>query len=247
MKKNNIIIFLTIIGIVIAGFTFYYQAIYTPKTILNIEKTSEILLTKPLDVEGLTSNYTYHDSIEVKNLWQTTFLIRNIGSRTIYGKGFPEQSIRYSYMPFSVEGCDNVLSASITNENNGSQILSPCKLMIIQWKPKEYVEITTLTDGENSPRLTINDREIKDSEIIYSVYSPDETKGNKKIIEYLPYNIVNSLKWTVTIVIGFLLLIAIPQMRKQYICLEGKAMKVFFITFFILFLIIMLMPFLWMF
>ncbi|MDR0334088.1 MAG: hypothetical protein LBI15_11600 [Dysgonamonadaceae bacterium] len=245
--KNNIIIFLTIIGLIIAGFTYYYQVIYKEKTIVNIEKISEVLLTNPMPVSGLKAHYTYNDSISVDNLWQTTFIVKNIGNKTIYGAGFQNQSIRDSHIPISIIECDRVLSATITNENNGAFMVIPLKITIVQWKPKEYIEITTLTEGINPPKLIISDREIKDAEITYSVYSPGEIKINQKIIEHLPTNVINTLKWIITSVMGFLLLLAISQVRKSYLEIDSKAVRVLFVILLLIFLSIILMPLLWMF
>ena len=216
-------------------------------TILNIERVNEILLTKPLDVKGLTSSYRYNDSIEVKYLWQTTFVIRNTGDKTIYGNGFPEQSIRGSYIPLLVDNCDNVLLTTITNENNEAKMIAPLQLSITQWKPKEYVEITILTDGIDPPNLKISDRDIKDAKTTYSVYSLEEVNKNKKWIEYLPKGLASFLKWMVVITMICLLFAAIWGINAQITNIGSKGQKITTIIVLLIFMVILLCPILWIF
>ncbi|MCL2245826.1 MAG: hypothetical protein FWC10_01780 [Lentimicrobiaceae bacterium] len=244
---NRTSAFIGVIAIVVTiGISWYLNR--EKSTILNVEKVSEILLTNPLNVEGLTSSYMYNDSIEVKNLWRTTFVIRNVGKKTIYGKGFPEQSIRDLYIPFLIKSCEKLLSVIITNENNEAWIAEPLKLGIIQWKPEEYVEITTLTDGNNSPDLIINDREIKDSKITYSVYSAEKINENenKNLIEYFPKGIANTLKWIIVVVMVFLFIAAIFTIPDQ-VKTASKGQKILTLALWLFFLIILFCPILWMF
>jgi hypothetical protein len=193
-----------IISIAIALFGIFVSLFFNreKKTILDIEKVNETQLTKSLNVKGLSSMYLYNDSIEVQNLWQSTFVIRNIGRKTIYGEGFTESSIRGSHIPLIIENCATILSVDITNNNCGATLRDTLNLIIKQWKPKEYVEITILTDGENSPNLTISDRDIADSQITYSVYSPEITDSNYKLIDYLPEEWRIILKWITVLCIA---------------------------------------------
>ena len=242
---NKTSVFIGLIAIVVAiGISWYFNR--EKSTIINIEKASEILLTKSLDIESLTANYTYNDSIEVKNLWRTTFVLRNVGEKTIYGSGFAEQSIKDSHIQLKVENCEKVLSAIITNENNKSFMLNPLQLIITQWKPKEYVEITMLTDGEKPPNLIINDRDIKDSEITYSIYSIEKINENPKWIEYFPKGLANTLKWIIISVMVFLFFAAIFTIREQ-IKTATKGQKILTLVLWLFFMIILFCPILWMF
>lgn len=54
-----------------------------------------------------------------------------------------------------------------------------------------------LTEGVKSPNLIINDRDIKDSEITYSVYSAEKITEKQKWIDYFPKSLANTLKWTI--------------------------------------------------
>jgi len=243
---NKTSAFVGIIAIVITiGVSWYFNQ--EKSTILNIEKVSEILLTKPLDVEGLTVSYMFYDSIEVKNLWRTTFVIRNVGNKTIYGKGFPEQSIRQHYIPLFIENGERILSAVITNENNGAFMLKPLQLIISQWRPREFVEITILTDGDNPPNLMISDREIKDSKITYSVYSTETINEKQKLIEYFPKGVANTLRWIIILAMIFLSL-GYFIMIKDNFKREPKRQKIsFWILHVFLWVIIFCSILLWMF
>ena len=58
--KKYLAIFFTIVSVVIASLTLYYQAFYKETVSLNIERVTATLLTRPLNVEGLKASYTYH-------------------------------------------------------------------------------------------------------------------------------------------------------------------------------------------
>ena len=215
-------------------------------TSLNIEKFNETLLTKPLNIDGLTASYTFHDSIKVSNLWQTTFIIKNTGDKTIYGEGFQEKNTRTGKIPFTINNCERVLSVNINRANNEAFIMESHNIYISQWRPNEYIEMTLITEGTNSPNLKISDREIKDSSITYSVYSIEEKKQKRIIIDYLPKIIADIFKWLVIFVIGMLIIglsINIPDQLKQ-IPLKQKLLTLI-IWVFILFIIAS--PILWMF
>ena len=119
-------------------------------------------------------------------------------------------------------------------------------IYISQWRPNEYIEMTLITEGTNSPNLKISDREIKDSSITYSVYSIEEKKQKRIIIDYLPKIIADIFKWLVIFVISMLIIglsINIPDQLKQ-IPLKQKLLTLI-IWVFILFIIAS--PILWMF
>ena len=242
-NKTNVLIGLAaiIISILIAWWNNREKV-----TSLNIEKFNETLLTKPLDIEGLSALYIFHDTIRVSNLWQTTFIIKNTGNNTIYGEGFQERNTRTGNIPFTVNDCERVLSANVNNANNGAFIMGSHNLYITQWHPGEYIEITLITEGENSPNLKISDREIKDSHITYSVFSIDETAQKKTIINYLPKIIADIVKWLVVFVIGLMIIgfcITIPEQIKN----NTQDQKVLTIILWIIVLFIIMSPILWMF
>ena len=64
---NKTTVIIGIIGIVVS---IFFGVLSNRKNItsLNIEKFNETLLTKPLNIDGLTTSYIFHDSIYVTNL-----------------------------------------------------------------------------------------------------------------------------------------------------------------------------------
>ncbi len=245
--KKYLAIFFTIVSVVIASLTLYYQAFYKETVSLNIERVTATLLTRPLNIEGLKALYTYHDTIKVEELWQTTFVIRNTGTKTILGEGFSGKNIRNAYIPIRIEKCTQLLSASIINCNNGAT-LSNNHLCIPQWRPDEYVEIMVISEGPDVPDLIISDREIIDSEITYSVYSPKPDRNNKKLIEYLPKGIESFLKWSIVIIIVIMSVVSIIEFRKQSKkTIQGTGTKIFTFIAWLIIVILFALPLLWIF
>ena len=213
MKKYLKIFYFTL-SIVIAGLTLYYQVFYKEHISLNIEKVTTTLLTKPLNIEGLKVSYTFHDTINVEKLWQTTFVIKNTGNKTILGEGFLNKNIRNSYIPLKFDKCNQLLSTKLINSNNDSFIINN-NLFISQWKPDEFCEIMVISEGKDSPELIICDRDIVDSDITYSVYSPKVDTENKKLIDHFPGFIKGFLKWSMVIIITIVSILSIVEIVKQ--------------------------------
>lgn len=214
-------------------------------TSLNIEKLNTTLLTQQPNVNGLTVNYVYHDSIAVRNLWQTTFVIKNTGETTIYGEGFNEQNIRTGSIPLTMHECDKILSFNISSSNN-SAILERNSLKVHQWRPGEFVELVLISEGEKSPILQISDRDIKDSSITYSTYSPEENKKDYKLVDKIPKWMKDALKWSYTIIMSILilgLLFSLPEKMKE----ENKQGKIITITVWGIMVAFFIVPILWMF
>lgn len=206
--KKHLPIIIGLIGVVLTGLTVYYQIFHKETITLNIERVNSTLLTRPLHIEGLKASYTFHDSIKVKKLWETTFVIRNTGKTTILGEGFSTKNIKDDGLPFRIINCEKLLSATITNCNNSSH-LGNRKIYFSQWKQNEYVEITLITEGQKAPYLKISDRDIIDSEITYSEYSPKVIESNQKLIDSVPSGIANFLKWSFVVIVGMMIL-AVP-------------------------------------
>ena len=75
-NKTNTI--LSVIAILVAIFIgWYFNREKT--TSLNVEEVNATKLSQNLDIDGLTVQYRFHDSIEVRNLWKTIFTIKNTG------------------------------------------------------------------------------------------------------------------------------------------------------------------------
>ena len=244
--KKNLATFIAILTAIITGIGVYYQVFYREFISLNIERTSATLMTRPLNIEGLKVSYRFHDSIDVKNLWQTVYLIKNTGDKTILGEGFEGRNIRNSYIPLKIDGCQKVLSATISKTNSGVSLHGE-KLMISQWKRGEYIEITIISEGKSFPNLKISDRDITDSEITYTVYSPEQKRQDSKIIDSFPSGIRSIIKWSSIIVLLILTIAIIMQLPKQMKGPESKGAKITSIVLFVIFNILILMPLLWMF
>lgn len=242
-NKTSVII--GILGIIVA----IIVGIWTnrEKTIsLNILKFNETLLTKPLDIDGLTVSYMYNDSINVDSLWKTTYVIKNTGNGTIYGDGFLERNTRTGRIPFTISNCKKVLCVNIDQSNNGAYLCGLYEICVSQWRPGEYVEITLITEGNNLPNLKISDREIKDSQITYSLYTNDEKEQKKSIVKYFPKIITDIIKWMVIFVIipfDIIFCYSIPRQIKE----SPKDYRWVTIILMIILFIIFISPILWIF
>lgn len=245
--KKYLSILIGLIGVILTGLTVYYQIFHKDTITLDIERVNSTLLTKPPHTKGLKASYTYRDSIIVKKLWETTFVIRNTGKTTILGEGFSGKNIKDDCLPFQISNCEKLLSASITNCNNSAHI-GDRKLCFTQWKQDEYVEITLITEGKKAPNLRISDRDIIDSKITYSEYSPKLDISKRKLIDSVPSTLSKILKWlyVAIMVIVFLSIIffGIPEELKKT---SAKSEKVVFVISIIIAFLFLALPLLWMF
>ena len=188
---NNTNTFLSIIAIIVAilvGWYFNQEKV----TALNIEQVNTTMLSQNPDIDGLTVQYLYHDTIEVKNLWKSIFTIKNIGDQSLYGKGFSDINVKNGVIPLIVCNCNRVLSIKMTNNNCGCSLIDNGKLLITQWKPNEYAEFEILTECEVSPTLNIEPRGIKDANISYSNYTPASISTTPRFIDKFPDPIKNT-------------------------------------------------------
>lgn len=236
----------TFLGLVFTVLTFYYQVIRKEVTSINVERVNAVLLTRPLNINGLKVTYTYNDTIDVKELWQTTFLIRNTGDKTILGEGFAGKNIRDTHIPIVIRNCNQLLSATVSDNSNGAT-LSKDRLYIKQWRPNEYVEITVISEGPNPPSLNISDREIMESEITYSVYSPKQDLSNKRLIDWLPNWLAFVLKWIITIIIVAGVISLIFQVPRELKKVPELWIRFFSLILFIGFMLFFASPLLWIF
>lgn len=242
-NKTNL--FLSIIAIIVSILvTWYFNR--EKITALNIEQVNTTMLSRNSDIDGLTIQYLYHDTIEVKNLWKTIFTIKNVGDQNLYGKGFSDINVKDGIVPLTVDNCNRILSIKMISNNCGCKLMDDGSLMVTQWKPNEYAELEVLTEGEKSPTLFIEPRDIKDANISYSQYTPATISSTSKLIDKVPESIKNTLKWIIVSVMGVLILAAIFQMPQQ---LKDKSsgFKVITIVLWCIFMIFILSPLLWMF
>lgn len=241
-KTNMFLSIIAIIVTILVTWFFNREKI----TALNIEQVNATMLSRNPDIDGLTVQYLYHDTIQVKNLWKTIFTIKNVGDQSLYGKGFSDTNVRDGIIPLMVGNSKRVLSIKLTSNNCGCQLLNNNSLIVTQWKPNEYAEVEILTEGEKSPTLRIEPRNIKDASISYSQYTPATISATPKLIDKIPASIRGTLKWIIVFVMGIMILAAIFQMPQQ---LKDKSngIKVFTIILWCIFLTFILSPLLWMF
>ena len=241
-KTNTILSVLAILVAIFIGWYFNREK----TTSLNIEQVNATKLSQNLDIDGLTVQYLFHDSIEVKNLWKTIFTIKNTGDQSLYGKGFSDINVKDGVLQLFVNDCNKLLSIKMTTNNNGCILNNKGGLIITQWKPNEYAEIEILTESETAPTLQINPRDIKDATITFSKYTPSTIIVTPKLIDKFPTPIKNILKWVVIVVMGLIILMAVVQMPQQ---LKDKPapVKVVTIILSLIFMAITICPLLWVF
>ncbi len=242
-NKTNTI--LSVIAILVAIFIgWYFNREKT--TSLNVEEVNATKLSQNLDIDGLTVQYRFHDSIEVRNLWKTIFTIKNTGDQSLYGKGFSDINVKNGVLQLIVIDCKELLSIKMTNNNNGCILSNNGGLIITQWKPNEYAEFEILTESETAPTLKINPRDIKDATITYSKYTPSTISATPKLIDKFPSSFRNILKWVIVVIMGVLILMAIVQMP-QLLKDKPSFIKVFTLIVWSIFIALTLSPLLWVF
>lgn len=224
---------ITIVGGIIA----VYFAFYEKHIQLNVQTISSELLTSKSSSDSITVQYYYQDSIAVKNLWRVQYVIRNTGDMTLIGMGNDSKLLGES-LPFSFKDTCQVFSMIITNSNNAAHLQNN-NIYFKQWRTNEFVELTAFIESKNEPQLYLDDRDIVDSEIVYSRYNPEQSKKYYCLADYIPIWIVKTLKTIYLIVLAFFTLAVI-----SYVFLKSNNKKEKTGTLFILFL--MLLPLLWM-
>ena len=230
----------TIIGVILSAYSLFYKE--KPK--LEVQTISERLLTAPTDVKDLIVNYRFKDTINVHNLWQVQYVIRNIGDVTLIGEG-ANNIIIGNGLPCNYSKDGQILSSHITL-NTVDAVLKDNKIMFKQWRKNEFIELTALIESVECPKLTISDRDIKDSEIIYTKYSPSTINENIKLIDYFPKGFANILKWIVVVAYLILFIATLTEIKKQLFSISiGE--KIVIIIIWGVFIISILSPLLWIF
>ena len=112
-KTNSILSVLAIAVAIIIGWYFNREKTAS----LNIEQVNATKLSENLDIDGLTVQYLFHDSIEVKNRWKTIFTIKNTGDQSLYGKGGSDINVKDGVLQLFVNYCNKLLSIKMTTNN----------------------------------------------------------------------------------------------------------------------------------
>ncbi len=217
------------------GILTVYFYLHKERVSLEIKTMSAQLLTAPTSTDDLRVQYYYKDTIQVRNLWQVQYVIRNVGDATLVGIGEDRQLLE-SGLPFTFSEDSQILSCAITQSNNEAT-LGNNRIYFKQWKPKEFIEITAFIENTSSPQISISDRDIKDSEIVYTAYTP-EIQDNSQIIDSLPKSLKTTLK-IIYYILAFILMIGVIVALCQQGSLTDK------IGLLIVF-IFLLIPLLWM-
>ncbi len=186
----------------VAGLIGIYFALHEKRVKLNVEIISLENLTAHDTIEDLSIKYYYSDTLEVHNLWKVQCIIRNIGDKTIVGTG-TEKQILSDGLPIhfnkSEKSC-RTLSVRILNSNNEAYLRNQ-KLYFQQWRRDEYVELMAYIESPYQPEVQLSDRDIVDSEISYSVYTPK--REYRIIADHLPIwlNITLKIVYVVSVVL----------------------------------------------
>ena len=167
--------FWTIAGVLIGFLSFVGLCITLylnrqKSTILEVKTISNVELTRPLNVNHLSSSYFFDDTIPVEHLWQSSVVITNIGETTLYGEGFDSKNIKGESLSIQLNNCDNLLSVEKV-DGYSDVFLQKGALCFSQWRPNEYVELRILADGPEAPSLQINERDIKEGHRTCGVFS----------------------------------------------------------------------------
>lgn len=244
--------FWTIVGAIITllsfiigvGLTVYFNR--DKSTIIEIRKMSCLELTKPLDVDRLSSTYLYDDSIPVEHLWQSSYILKNIGDKTIYGAGYEPKSIRNNAVKLHIDKCNLLLALEILDTNTDG-CLQDDSLVFYQWRPEEYIELQILSDGPDAPRVQISDRDIKDVRIVNTEYSPEEKLTPSRFVDRLPRTLSRALWWIVIVFEFILLFVLLVAGGKQIRQTTDRITKISTVIVWVVMLFLLFAPLLWMF
>ena len=237
---NKLLEHIKMIGIIISiiiGIITLYSYINGEKVIIEIQTLNERLLTEDSNIAELSVNYKYRDSIDVKNLWLLQYIIRNNGNITIVGEG-EDNIIIGDGIPLIFSDTCRLLSLRVSNDNNNAYLVKN-KLLFKQWRKDEFVEITAFIESIKRPKLSISDRDIKDSEIIYSTYTPTIKKSDYKLIYSFPSYLINTSRVLYCIFMGALLIFSVVAVFQP----QEKGVKFALVFVFI----VLLIPISWMF
>lgn len=220
-------IIFSIIGAIAAGvsiYVFFHKDV--PK--LEVQTISERLLTDATPIDGLEVKYVY-DSIEVHNLWQMQYVVKNIGELTIVGQGAEkmiiDEGVTCNFSPQNA----NVISLKITNNNFGAE-LNKGLLGFKQWRKGEYVEIEAMVESDVKPELKISDRDIIDANIVYTKYNPANNSQYKdRLYDKLPSVIFKTLRIIYSIIVGLTIIASILAYKTTAMDKNAKIVGVWMI------------------
>ena len=223
---------------------------------LEVTTYSEQLITQQHDIENLQATYIYKDSLEVDNLWQVKYIIRNIGKSTIVGRG-ENSTLIDTGIGYSFSNDANVLYCDITN-NVIDATLENDFIVFQQWKNDEFVEISALIESSECPQFKINHRDIIDADVKYSQFAIHGS-NDKKLIRFVPQEYASRLRyiWLIYQLVfmgGFFSIIytlvkigVVSKKTLQYLNVFGVKLYFPYKIVLLLVCIILMLPILWFF
>ena len=236
-----LISFLSLAGLGISMYTNRQKS-----TILEIKTISNMELTRPLNVEHLSFVFFFDDTIPVEHLWQSSYVITNIGETTLYGDGFDSKNIKGETLSLQLLNCENLLSIEKVG-GNADINLQRESLCFNQWRPEEFIELRILSDGQSAPELKISERDIKDGHVKYTQYSPEEKLVNRRFVDEFPKSLYYVLWWVALLFDIFLFVVAVIEAVDKYHLVDTGFKKVVYILAWALVLFISFAPIMWMF
>lgn len=150
---------------------------------LTIEERRNIPINK---IYGNNFCIYYLDSIKVENKYSVIeYRITNTGNTTILGFGDKSDILtEMNRLPITDNNSSDLKLIQLM-PNRIAEIDDKNRLTFKQWKPKEFIDLICIS--ENDSTININDRDIKDINILYK-------KADNKITRFEELSL--STKWT---------------------------------------------------
>lgn len=150
---------------------------------LTIEERRNIPINK---IYGNNFSIYYLDSIKVENKYSVIeYRITNTGNTTILGFGDKSDILtEMNRLPITDNNSSDLKLIQLM-PNRIAEIDDKNRLTFKQWKPKEFIDLICIS--ENDSTININDRDIKDTNILYK-------KTDNKITRFEELSL--STKWT---------------------------------------------------
>lgn len=96
---------------------------------------------------------------------------------------------------------NSILSLAKVDDNFEAE-LNKYNIRFKQWRVNEFVELSALIESEEKPILKINDRDIRDLEIIYTRFNPtDNSTIRPHLFDCIPNTLFQILRYIYTIVL----------------------------------------------
>ena len=254
--------FLSIVGSIasIIGLSLfiYYKYIYIKKIELEVKTiNNEELAINPTE-QNLKAEYTFNGDTVI-NLYKIRFIISNTGTKTIIGENQRSDLIN-DKISIYVDTINKlkILDLKITKSNFPISLNSNSNDFFFkfqQWKVDEFVELTAYFESKIRVSdsifkiFIIEEREIINGKINYSVYNPTKNLEDKILIDFLPKKMKSFFWWSAIITYSILLLLIIYSLKSEFTKAKdtsSKGIKIATAIFMLIFFLFALSPVLWM-